>query len=245
MSGRLEGQVVLVTGGGQELADAIAAAFSAEGGRIALCYQVEDEVAAHATARTTSAAWAQACDPSDPEAVRVCVREVHEALGAVDVLVCGAVCRSGGPTHALDDIAWRRVLGIELSGTLYFCREVIRPMLRKRCGRIITLTDVAGLRGEAGASDHAAARGGVAAMTRALAAELAPIGIYVNALVVGPLESELATLTTSGRDRLLRHTPLGRAARAEEVAQAALFLASPTTTSTTGHLLQVNGGLYS
>jgi 3-oxoacyl-[acyl-carrier protein] reductase len=117
-------------------------------------------------------------------------------------------------------------------------------MLKKRSGRILNLTDVAGLRGEAGHANHSAARAGVAALTRALGSELAPLGIHVNALSVAHLDHELAALDDSSRARLIGNTPLGRSGAAAEVAEAALFLASSSASFTTGHLLAVNGGLY-
>ena len=117
-------------------------------------------------------------------------------------------------------------------------------MLKKRRGRILNLTDVSGLRGEAGHANHSAARGGVAALTRALASELAPLGIHVNALSVAYLDHELPALDEAARTRLMGNTPLGRAGAADEVAAAALFLASSASSFTTGHLLAVNGGLY-
>jgi 3-oxoacyl-[acyl-carrier protein] reductase len=240
----LRDKVALVTGGGQPLADAVALRFAAAGARIALVNLPGDAEAARRSAESLAPALALECDPADPEAVRGAVRRVVAELGTLDVLVNAATERSGAASHALSDEAWRRVVAVELSGTLYFCREAIRPMLKQRRGRILNLTDVAGLRGEAGHANHAAARAGVAAMTRALASELAPLGIHVNALSVAYLEHELPELEESARARLIGNTPLGRSAAAGEVAEAALFLASGAASFTTGHLLAVNGGLY-
>jgi 3-oxoacyl-[acyl-carrier protein] reductase len=240
----LQDQIVLVTGAGQPLADAVAECFAAAGAGIALAYLPSDAEAALRLAERTAARLTIACDPADPVAVRNTVRCVASQLGGIDVLANAATRRAGGAAHdmALDD--WRQVIDLELSGTLYFCREVIRPMLRKRRGRIINFTDVAGLRGEAAHANHAAARGGVAALTRALASELAPIGIHVNAVAIGYLSHEVDALDEAARKRLLGNTPLARAGRAGEAARAALFLASEACSFTTGHLLQVNGGLY-
>src|SRR5688572_15369410 len=206
----LENQVVLVTGAGQPLANAVAECFAAAGGRLALAHLPCDADAAARLAETTHAALVLPCDPADPAAVRDIVRCVASRLGSIDVLANAVTHRAGGAAHeiALDD--WRRVVDVELSGTLYFCREVIRPMLRKRRGRIINFTDVAGLRGEAAHANHAAARGGIAALTRALASELAPIGIHVNAVAVSYLAHEVDALDEAGRQRLLRNTPLAR-----------------------------------
>lgn len=238
----LTGRVAVVTGGGQPLADAIARRFAAAGARLALVHLPED---AEAAARTAAACGALtfACDPADPEAVRAVVRTLASELGTLDVLVNAVCARDGGASHELADEAWRRVVEVELSGTLYFCREAVRPMLKQRSGRILNLTDVAGLRGEAGHANHSAARAGVAALTRALASELAPLGIRVNAVSVAYLDHELPALDDAARSRIVGNTPLGRAGGADEVAEAALFLAAGAS-FTTGHLLAVNGGLY-
>jgi 3-oxoacyl-[acyl-carrier protein] reductase len=240
----LKDKVALVTGGGQPLADAVARRFAAAGAHVALAHLPADAGAAQRTAEEFGAALLLECDPAEPEAVKAVVRRVASELGTLDVLVNAAVCRSGGKSHELSDEAWQRVVEVELSGTLYFCREAVRPMLKKRSGRILNLTDVAGLRGEAGHVNHSAARGGVAALTRALAHELAPLGIHVNALSVAYLDHELPALDEAARARLTGNTPLGRAGAADEVASAALFLASGASSFTTGHLMSVNGGLY-
>lgn len=244
MEASLQGKVALVTGAGQPLADAVAQRFALAGARVALAYLPEDAAAAQRSAEACGAELSVACDPAQPDAVRAVVRQVAAELGTLDVLVNAAMQRSGGASHELSDAAWSRVVDVELSGTLYFCREAVRPMLKQRSGRILNLTDVAGLRGEARHANHSAARGGVAALTRALASELAPLGIHVNALSVAYLDHELPALDDGARARLLSNTPLGRAGAADEVANAALFLATSGSSFTTGHLLAVNGGLY-
>jgi len=240
----LQGKVALVTGGGQPLADAVARRFAEAGARVAVVHLPDDAESARRNAEGSGAALVLECDPGDPEAVRVVVRRVAAELGTLDILVNAAMRRAGGATHELSDESWQRVIAVELSGTLYFCREAVRPMLKKRSGRILNLTDVAGLRGEAGHANHSAARGGVAALTRALASELAPLGIHVNALSVAYMDHELSALEEPARARLVGNTPLGRAGGADEVAAAALFLASGACSFTTGHLMAVNGGLY-
>ena len=242
--GMLAAKVALVTGAGQPLADAVARCFAREGARVALVCPPGRLEQARASTGAPPALLAE-CDPADPEAVRAVVRRVVDELGRLDVLANTAVHRADGAaaTLALDD--WQRVLDVELSGTVYFCREAIRPMLRQRSGRIVNVTDVAGLRGEARGVNHATARGGVAALTRALAAELGPLGVHVNALVVSRMAHEEDGLDEKTRTRLLRNTAFGRMGTVEEAAGAALFLASDAASFTTGHLLQVNGGLYS
>lgn len=243
--GMLASKAALVTGAGQPLADAVARCFAREGARLALACLPGQAEAAQGVAADTAAALVCECDPADPDAVRATVRRVVEALGGLNVLANTVVQRADGPVPTLSLEDWQRVLEVELGGTVYFCREAIRPMLRQRSGRIINITDVAGLRGEARAVNHATARGGVAALTRALAAELGPLGIHVNALVVGRMAHELDELDERTRARLLQYTAFGRLGTVEEAAGAALFLASAAASFTTGHLLQVNGGLYS
>lgn len=241
----LTSKVALITGGGQPLADAVARCFAREGATVALACLPGESAAARAAFTDGEPALVCECDPADPEAVRAVIRQVVQELGGLHVLVNAAGSRADGAAGVLPLADWARVLDVELSGTLYFCREAVRPMLRQRAGRIVNLTDVAGLRGEARAVNHATARGGVAALTRALAAELGPLGIHVNALIVSRMAHEEEGLDQTTRARLLRNTAFGRMGTVEEAAVAALFLASDAASFTTGHLLQVNGGLYS
>lgn len=236
--------VILIHGVGQPLADAIARRLAGPEVRLALLGLPEDAAGLEATAAELVADVVLECDPADPAAVKSAVRQVVTELGGLDVLVNATVHRDNAAACSLSDAQWQRVIGVELSGTLYFCREAIRVMMRKRRGRIVNVTDVSGLRGEAESANHSSARGGVAALTRALASEVAPQGIYVNALGVSTLDEELAALPEASSKRLIENTPLGRAASAAEVAEAAAFLASAAASFTTGHVLQVNGGLY-
>jgi 3-oxoacyl-[acyl-carrier protein] reductase len=245
MSDVLASKVALVTGAGQPLADAVARCFAREGARVALVCLPGALAAARAALGDGVPVMLAECDPADPEAVRAVVRRLVEEQGRLDILANTASHRADGPTGALSLADWQRVLDVELSGTVYFCREAVRPMLRQRSGRIVNVTDVAGLRGEARGVNHATARGGVAALTRALAAELGPLGVHVNALVVSRMAHEEDALDERVRARLLRNTAFGRMGTVEEAAGAALFLASDAASFTTGHLLQVNGGLYS
>lgn len=243
--GMLASKVALVTGAGQPLADAVARCFAREGARVALACLPGGMDAARAALGEQAPVLLAECDPGDPEVVRALVRRLVEEQGRLDILANTATYRADGPAGTLALADWQRVLDVELSGTVYFCREAIRPMLRQRSGRIVNLTDVAGLRGEARGVNHATARGGVAALTRALAAELGPLGVHVNALVVSRMAHEEDALDEKTRTRLLRNTAFGRMGTVEEAAGAALFLASDAASFTTGHLLQVNGGLYS
>jgi len=240
----LSGTPALIQGAGQLVGDAVARRLAAAGAAVALCHLEEDRAAAEALAAEIGAASCAACDPADPDAVRAAVRTAVAALGGLEVLVNATVLRRDRPTAELEPADWRRVVDVELGGTAYFCREAVRSMMRRRRGRIVNLTDVSGLRGEAGAAAHSAARGGVAAMTRALAAELAPQGILVNAVAVAWLAEELDELPEPARERLLRNTPLGRAAGVDEVAEAFAYLCSTAATATAGHALAVHGGLY-
>lgn len=244
-TGTLASKVALVTGAGQPLADAVARVYAREGARVALVALPGELDAARASLGSLPPVLLAECDPADPDAVRATVRRVVDEHGGLDVLANTATHRSDGAAGSLTLDDWQRVLDVELSGTVYFCREAVRPMLRQRSGRIVNVTDVAGLRGEARGVNHATARGGVAALTRALAAELGPLGVHVNALVVSRMAHEEDALDERTRTRLLRNTAFGRMGTAEEAADAALFLSSDAARFTTGHLLQVNGGLYS
>ncbi|WP_140800007.1 SDR family oxidoreductase [Myxococcus xanthus] len=239
LNGLLHQQVVLVTGAGQPIANAIARRHGKAEARLALVFLPEHEAAATALARELSAELALACESSDAQAVGTVVRRVATELGRIDLLINASLSRAAGRLSDLSAEQWKAVLDRQLSGTTWFCKEVIRPMMRKRSGRIINLLDAA-----SGGASRVAAEG-ITAMTRALANEVARQGISVNTLAVQLLEEETAHLSPAQRERLDGELgPLGRLGSAEEIAEAVLFLGSSAANLTTGQRLSATGGLW-
>lgn len=242
----LEDQAAVVVGAGQPIADAVARRFAAAGARLALCHLADDTDAAQALASELGGVPCYECDPADPASVRTTMRRAVKELGGLELLANLTVYRNRlGKllSHEVELSDWCRLQDVLLGGTVYFCREAIRVMMRKKRGRILNLVDQASQAGKVARGDYAAARGGIAALTRALSGEIGPLGIRINAVSASYLDNELGLLTEEGRQGLLDATPLRRAGTVEEVADAALVLCSESTRFTTGHVLQVNGGL--
>jgi len=237
--GLLQQQVTIVTGTGQLMADAIARRFAKAGARLVLVHLPEHEAAANELGQKLGAAMVLSCELSDPQSVSATVRRVVTELGGVDILVNANVTRSPGLLSDFSLDQWKHVIERQLSGTVYFCKEVIRPMMRKRAGRIMTVLDIA-----PGSASVVAAKG-IAAMTRSLASEVARQGIYVNNLVVNVLLEEVDSLTPAQRGRIDTEVgPLNRLGSADEIAESALFLATSAANLMTGNSLSASGGLW-
>lgn len=242
------GQIVLVTGGSRGIGRAVATEFAALGATVAVNYRENAEAAAATVATITEAggrAFALPFDVADPAAVQEGIERVVAETGRLDVLVNNAGLVVDGLVVRMKDADWTRVLATNLSGAFYCARAALRPMLRSRYGRIVNLTSVVGMTGNAGQAAYAAAKAGLVGFTRSLAREVAARGITVNAVAPGLVETEMTdALDTSQRRAYATLIPLGRPAETAEVAAAVVFLASPRAGYITGHVLHVNGGLY-
>jgi len=241
---------VLVTGGSRGIGRAAAQAFAREGAAVGFNYgRSEDTAEAEETLAALQAAgvraYAARADVSDAEAMTRFYAELREALGGPpDVLVNNAAVTHDGLLMMLPESAWDRVLAIDLKGAYLCCRTVLRGMIAGRWGRIVNVVSPAAFFGKEGASSYAAAKGGLVALTKSLAREVARHGITVNAVSPGMVDTQLiADLSVSSRHDLERQIPLGRFGAAEEVAAAILFLASPAASYVTGTTVHVDGGL--
>ena len=241
---------MLVTGGSRGIGRAAAQAFAREGAAVGFNYgRSEDTAEAEETLAALQAAgvraYAARADVSDAEAMTRFYAELREALGGPpDVLVNNAAVTHDGLLMMLPESAWDRVLAIDLKGAYLCCRTVLRGMIAGRWGRIVNVVSPAAFFGKEGASSYAAAKGGLVALTKSLAREVARHGITVNAVSPGMVDTQLiADLSVSSRHDLERQIPLGRFGAAEEVAAAILFLASPAASYVTGTTVHVDGGL--
>ena len=238
-------RVALVTGGSRGIGRAIAVELAPRG-PVAVAYRTGADEAKE-TLRLVEAAGGEgiavAADVRDAAAVDALFSEVEEALGPVAVLVNNAGCRDDALAVRLGDEAWARVLDTNLWGTFACCRRALRPMLRAGWGRIVNVSSIAGLNGNAGQANYCASKAGVIGLTRALAREVARKGITVNAVAPGLVDTDLtAELDERQRDALVAAIPAGRTGTPDEVAAAVGFLCTDGAGYVTGSVLPVDGG---
>ena len=244
----LAGQVALVTGGSRGIGRAIALRLAREGAAVAVNY-VRQEAAAAETVGAIKAAGGRAFaigfDVADAQAVATGVDAVVERLGRLDVLVNNAGVAVDGLVLRYKEADWARVLGTNLTGVFLCTEAALRTMVRARYGRVVNLTSVVAETGNAGQAPYAAAKAGVIGFTRSVAREVASRAITVNAVAPGFVETAMtAALTDPQRTAYTTLIPAGRLGAVDEVAAAVAFLASPEAAYVTGHVLDVNGGLY-
>ena len=241
----LDGQTALVTGGGRGIGRAIALALGDAGAEVVVNYS-SSAAAAEEVVATIKAAGGQAyalqANVSVEEDVDGLIKTVLERSGRLDVLVNNAGITRDGLLMRMKTTDWQSVIDLNLSGVFLCTRAVARPMLKQRSGRIINITSVVGLMGNAGQANYAAAKAGVIGLTRSTAKELASRGITVNAVAPGFIATDMTKDLDA--DSILKDIPLGTFGTQEQVAGAVRFLAADSAAAyITGQVLQVDGGM--
>jgi len=245
--GDLEGRIALVTGGAQGIGRAIAEELAAAGATLALADVNETKLA-----ETVAELKAQGIDAtaftvnvSSEESIEAGAKAILEKFGKVEILVNNAGITRDNLMLRMKRADWDLVLNINLTGAFLLTQALLSPMLKNRWGRIVSIASVVGRAGQVGQVNYAASKAGLIGLTRSLAREVASRGITVNAVAPGFIETPMtAVLTDEQTKAMLATVPLGRRGTPKDVAQAVKFLASDAASYITGHVLDVNGGMF-
>jgi 3-oxoacyl-[acyl-carrier protein] reductase len=242
---RLQGKRCIVTGGASGIGRAIALAFAREGADVAILDRNEEFAAKTADEAKASgiSAFAITADVSDESSATTALNQAEQALGSVDVLVNNAGIGDSARFADMSVEAWDRMIAVNLR-SVFLCTRIVLPgMINRRCGRIISTSSQLAHKGGVELVHYCAAKAGVLGFTRALAYEVAPFGITVNAICPGPIETDLsAALPEEWRARKRAELPLGRFGTVDEIAPTAVLLASDEGSYYTGASLNPNGG---
>jgi 3-oxoacyl-[acyl-carrier protein] reductase len=243
----LDGRTALVTGASQGIGEAIARRLGTRGARLVLVARSRDKLEALVAELSESGIEALAfpIDLSQPETVESRTRELPEEFSSVDILVNNAGITADSLLLRMGLEDWERVLRINLTGTFAITRALTRGMMRRRWGRIISVSSVVGLMGNAGQANYAAAKAGLIGFSKSLARELAGRNITVNVIAPGYIRTAMTeVLPEESRKALEAAIPLKRIGTVEDISAAALYLVSEEGGYVTGHVLNVSGGLY-
>lgn len=241
----LQGQVALVTGASRGIGRAIAAALAARGVKVIGTATTEAGAQSIGEALAAHGGRGIALDVNDAAAVEAAVDTIVKEHGGLQILVNNAGITRDTLAMRMKDDDWDAVLDTNLKAVFRTSRAVMRTMMKQRYGRIVNITSVVGASGNPGQANYAAAKSGVAGMTRALARELGSRGITVNCIAPGFIATDMTdSLPEAQKTALLAQIPLGRLGSPEEIADAVAFLASPQAGYITGTELHVNGGMY-
>ena len=244
---RFENQVAVVTGSGRGIGHAIAVRLAKEGARVASVSRTEanaQKTADEINAIRADAAKAYAVDVADQSAVQKAAAQILEDFGRVDILVNNAGVTRDGLSMRMSMDDWDTVLNTNLKGAFTFTQALMRPMIKQRSGRIINISSIAGLTGNAGQANYSASKAGLIGLTKTLARELASRGITVNAVAPGLIETDMTTvLSEEIRQAILQKVPLGKLGEPEDIAGAVAYLASAEAKYITGQVLTVDGGM--
>jgi len=242
-----EGRIALVTGASQGIGRACALALAKAGATVALAARNQaklDEAVAEIEAAGGKAA-AFALDVASEESIKAGAKAVIAQFGKVEILVNNAGITRDGLMMRMKRADWDDVIGTNLTGAFLLSQAVVSSMMKNRWGRIVNISSVVGRMGQAGQVNYVSSKAGLIGMTRSMARELASRGITVNAVAPGYIETPMtAVLNEAQRTAMMATIPLGRPGTDQDIAQSVVFLASDAASYITGHVLDVNGGMF-
>jgi 3-oxoacyl-[acyl-carrier protein] reductase len=241
----LKNQIALVTGASRGIGQAIAQELAACGATVIGTATTESGAQAIAARLQAHGGTAQVLNVTDNAACESIIESIVQEFGRIDILVNNAGITKDNLAMRMKGDEWTDVISTNLSSVFKLSQAVMRPMMKARSGRIINITSIVGHMGNAGQANYAAAKAGVAGMTRALAREIGSRNITVNCVAPGFIDTDMTrALSEEQQNSLKANIPLARLGTPEDVAQAVAFLASPAAAYITGTTLHVNGGLY-
>lgn len=239
----LEGKCALITGASGGIGGSIARALYAQGAKVALSGTRIDPLKALAD-DLGDRAFIVPCNLSDVDAVKALPQKASEEMGGIDILVNNAGITKDNLFMRMSDDDWHQVIDVNLTSTMHLMKSVMRTMMKKRFGRIINITSIVGVTGNAGQVNYAASKAGMIGMTKSFAQEIATRGITANCIAPGFIETAMtAELPENVIKNMLDAIPQGRMGQADEVAASVAFLASNEASYITGQTLHVNGGM--
>lgn len=243
----LQGKCALVTGGSRGIGRAVCLELARQGARVAVNY-AGNAAAAEETVKACQDLGAEAfaiqADVADAAACDAMVKEVLSRFGRVDILVNNAGVTRDGLMLTMKESDWDTVLDTNLKGAFQCMKAVYRPMMKQKYGRVVNLSSIVGVRGNAGQANYAASKAGLIGLTKSMAKELAARNVTVNAVAPGFIDTDMtAALPEKAREAMLASIPMGRLGQAEDVARAVAFFAGDESAYVTGQVLCVDGGM--